>query len=346
MAYGKPKVDDSAYKKLKKDLSDGAIGNLYVFHGEEAYLRDFYLGQMKKKLLPEGLEDFNYHVLQAKDFDLKQLAMLIDGFPMMSERTMVVVMDHDLYKGDKEGLTALLEDLPEYICLVFVYDLIEYKADARMKLTAAIKAKGSVVNFSRQEQGDLIDWIRRRFKAEGHDIDSEEARYLIFQCGDLMNNLISEVGKIGAYAKNHRITREDIDAVATPQLDAVVFQMTDAIAAGNFEKAANVLGDLLHMQEAPIKLLAMLGRQLRQLYSARLALEAGKGSAYLMEIWGLRSAYPADKLMQAARKFSLPWCRNAVVRCGELDLQMKSTGSDGEDLLIEFLLELSRKKSA
>jgi DNA polymerase-3 subunit delta len=346
MAYGSAKADSSAYKKLKKDITEGTIGNLYVFHGEEAYLRDYYLGRMKEKLLPAGLEDFNYHILQGKDFDLKGLAMLIDCFPMMSERTLVVVVDHDLYKGDREGLAALLGDLPEYLCLIFVYDLIEYKADARTKLAAAIKAAGSVVQFARQEQGDLVDWIRRRFKADGHDIDSEEARYLIFQCGDLMTGLISEIGKISAYAKNHRVTRADIDAVATPQLDAVVFQMTDAIAAGNFEKAAAVLGDLLHMQEPPIKLLAVLGRQLRQLYSARLALEAGKGSPYLMELWGLRSAYPADKLMQAARRFSLPWCRRAVVRCGELDLEMKSTGANGEELLIGFLLELARKKSA
>ncbi len=345
MAYGKSKPDNSAYQQLKKNITDGNLGQLYVFHGEEAYLRDYYLGRMKTVLLPEGLEDFNYHTLQGKDFDLKGLAMLIDCLPVMSERTLVVVTDHDLYKGDKEGLTALLDDLPEYLCLVFVYDLIEYKADARTKLAAAIKAKGSVVQFQRQEQGDLVDWIRRRFKADGHDIDSEEARYLIFQCGDLMTGLISEIGKISAYAKHHRVTRADIDAVATPQLDAVVFQMTDAIAAGNFEKAAAVLGDLLHMQEAPIKLLAVLGRQLRQLYSARLALEAGKGSPYLMELWGLRSAYPADKLMQAARRFSLPWCRRAVVRCGELDLEMKS-GGDGEELLIGFLLELARKRSA
>lgn len=345
MAYGKTKIDNSAYQKLKKEIADNNLGNLYVFHGEEAYLRDYYLGRMKAKLLPEGLEDFNYHVLQGKDFDLKGLAMLIDCLPVMSERTLVVVMDYDLYKGDKEGLAAVLGDLPDYLCLVFVYDLIEYKADARTKLAAAIKARGSVVQFQRQDQGDLVDWIHRRFKADGHDIDSEEARYLIFLCGDLMTGLISEIGKISAYAKNHRVTRGDIDAVATPQLDAVVFQMTDAIAAGNFDKAAAVLGDLLHMQEAPIKLLAVLGRQLRQLYSARLALEAGKGSPYLMELWGLRSAYPADKLMQAARRFSLPWCRRAVIRCGELDLAMKS-GGDGEELLIAFLLELARKRGA
>ena len=102
---------------------------------------------------------------------------------MMSQRTMVVVYDYDLFKAPadhREALAALFADLPEYVCLVFVYDLIEYKADARTKLAAAIKAHGAVVKFSRQEQGDLVDWIRRRFRALDHDIDSELARYLIF----------------------------------------------------------------------------------------------------------------------------------------------------------------------
>ena len=341
----KEKADSAAYQKLKKDISDGNIGRLYVFHGEETYLRDFYLGQMKKKLLPAGMEEFNLHTLSGKEFDIKRLAQMVDCLPMMSERTLIVVSDYDLYKGDKEGLTALFADLPDYVCLVFVYDLIEYKADARTKLAASLKERGSVVNFARQEQGDLVDWVRRRFKATDHDIGSEEAKYLIFLCSDLMNGLISEIGKIGSYAKNHRITREDIDAVATPQLDAVVFQMTDAIAAGNFDKAAAVLGDLYHMQEAPIKILAVLGKQLRQLYSARLAIENRKGTSYLMELWGMRSTYPAEKLMQSARRFSLPWCRQAVIRCGEMDLAMKSTGADGEELLTQFLLELAGDSS-
>ena len=337
--------DKSAYQKLKKDIAAGDVGTLYIFHGEETYLRDYYLGQLRQKLLPAGMEAFNYHTLPGREFDLKRLEQLIDCLPMMGQRTLIVVSDYDLFKGDREGLARVLSDLPEYVCLVFVYDLIEYKADARTKLAASLKEHGSVVNFARQEQGDLVDWVRRRFKATDHDIGSEEAKYLIFLCGDLMNGLISEIGKIGSYAKNHRITREDIDAVATPQLDAVVFQMTDAIAAGNFDKAAAVLGDLYHMQEAPIKILAVLGKQLRQLYSARLAIENRKGTSYLMELWGMRSAYPAEKLMQSARRFSLPWCRRAVIRCGEMDLAMKSTGADGEELLTQFLLELAGASS-
>ena len=342
----KAKPDTAAYQKLKKDIKEGTIGTLYVFHGEEAYLRDFYLGQLKKKLLPAGMEEFNLHTLSGKEFDVKTLAQLVDCLPMMSERTLIVVNDYDIYKGDKDALAAVLRELPDYVCLVFVYDLIEYKADARTKLAALLKEKGSVVPFNRQGQGDLVDWISRRFKAMDHDIGTEHAKYLIFLCGDLMNNLISEIGKIGSYAAHHRVTRQDIDAVATPQLDAVVFQMTDAIAAGNFDKAAEVLGELLHMQEAPIKLLAVLGKQLRQLYTARLAIEHRKGVPYLMELWGMRSAYPAERLMQSARRFSLPWCRRAVLRCGQTDLAMKSTGADGEELLIGLLMELAVKKGA
>ena len=318
----KAKPDTAAYQKLKKDIKEGTIGTLYVFHGEEAYLRDFYLGQLKKKLLPAGMEEFNLHTLSGKEFDVKTLAQLVDCLPMMSERTLIVVNDYDIYKGDKDALAAVLRELPDYVCLVFVYDLIEYKADARTKLAALLKEKGSVVPFNRQGQGDLVDWISRRFKAMDHDIGTEDAKYLIFLCGDLMNNLISEIGKIGSYAAHHRVTRQDIDAVATPQLDAV-------------------LGELLHMQEAPIKLLAVLGKQLRQLYTARLAIEHRKGVPYLMELWGMRSAYPAERLMQSARRFSLPWCRRAVLRCGQTDLAMKSTGQDGQELLTSLLLELA-----
>ena len=36
----KNKPDTSGLDKLKKDLSTGKPGQLYIFHGEETYLRD------------------------------------------------------------------------------------------------------------------------------------------------------------------------------------------------------------------------------------------------------------------------------------------------------------------
>ena len=339
----KGKADAAGYQKLKQDLSAGTPGRLYMFYGEETYLRDFYLGKLRELLLAGGMGTFNLHEIPAKDMSPRRLEEALDCLPMMSERTLVQVTDFDLAKAgekDREAYLRLLEDLPEYVCLVFVYDLIPYKMDARTKLAGVLKQRGTVVNFPRQETGELVKWVRRRFRALGKDVDPGLASELIFLCGDLMTTLIGEIEKIGAYAKGEKITRQDIDAVATPQLDAVVFRMTDAIGAGKFDQAAQVLGELYQMQEPPIKILWSLGRNMRQLYSARLAMERGRGAAYVAELWGLRP-FQAEKLMGAARRFSLPWCRRAVVRCGEVDLALKSTGQDGQQLLTALLLELS-----
>ena len=337
------KTENTALKALKQQLKEDQLGTLYLLHGEEAYLRDFYLGEMKKRLLGAGMEEFNLHLLQGKQATPKAISEAVDCLPMMSQRTLVQVVDYDLFKApaaDRDALVQLFEQLPGYVCLVFVYDIIEYKPDARTKLAQTIKARGLAVPFPHQEQGDLVDWICRRFRAIDRDIDSEQARYLIFLCGDLMTGLASEIAKIGAYAKGRRITREDIDAVAIPRLDARVFQMTDAVTARDFDRAARVLGELLDQQESPIMILSVLGRHLRQLYTARLALERGHSSQYLVQLWKM-NPYPAGKLMNAAPRFESSWCRWAVARCAATDLAMKSAGGDPAELLTGFLLELA-----
>ena len=349
MAYQKKTTDNAPMKALKQDLRNDTVGKLYVFHGEETYLRDYYLGELKKKLLPAGLEDFNLHTIAGKECTPELLAQKVDCFPMMSERTLIVVTDYDLFGGGadaKEGYMELFADLPDYCCVVFVYDLIPYKADARTKMAAALKQYGSVVAFHRQEQGDLVDWIARHFRSTGHEISTEDAKYLLFLCGDLMHSLSAEINKISAYAKHPRITREDIDAVAIPVIDAIVFQMTDAIAAGNFDKAAAVMSDLLGSQESPIMILSVVGKYFRQLYTARLARENRKNTQWLMDQWGMKNSWPAEKLMDAARRYSLPWCRNAVKRCAETDLAMKSYGGDERDLLVSLILELANSGRA
>ena len=99
------------------------------------------------------------------------------------------------------------------------------------------------------------------------------------------------------------------------------------------------------MQEPPIKIMWSVGRQMRQLYSARLALDGRMGAGEVAALWGLKP-YPAEKLMGSARRFSLAWCRKAVVRCGQVDLAMKSSGQDGKELLTQLLLELSQPARA
>jgi DNA polymerase-3 subunit delta len=338
----KNKPDTSGFDKLKKDLSAGQPGQLYIFHGEETYLRDHYLDKLRDTVLTGGLGEFNRHDLSARDMSPHALEEAVDCLPMMAERTFVLVTDFDLFKSgekDREEYARILSNLPDYCCLVFLYDLMDYKPDARTKLAQTVKKSGTAVNFVRQGQRELTDWVRRHFKALGKEIDPRLCGELIFLCGDLMHNLQQEIGKIGAYAKGPAITRADIEAVATPQLDAVVFRIADAIGEKNYDKAAKILGELYQMQKSPYEILSALSKQLRQLYSARLALDGGRNAAWVAQLWGMR--FPADRLMVSARRFSLPWCRRAVTRCAQTDLDMKSTGQDPKELLTTLLLELA-----
>ena len=338
----KNKPDTSGFETLKKDLSAGKPGRLYIFHGEETYLRDYYLDKLRDTVLTGGLGEFNRHDLDAKGMNPHALEEAVDCLPMMAERTLVLVTDYDPFKAgerDREEYIRILSSLPDYCCLVFLYDLIDYKPDARTKLAQAVKKSGTAVNFVRQGQRELTDWVRRHFKALGKEIDPRLCGELIFLCGDLMHNLQQEIGKIGTYAKGPAITRADIEAVATPQLDAVVFRIADAIGEKNYDKAAKILGELYQMQKSPYEILSALSKQLRQLYSARLALDGRRNAAWVAQLWGMR--YPADRLMVSARRFSLPWCRRAVARCAQTDLAMKSTGQDPKELLTTLLLELA-----
>lgn len=339
----KPKADPGPFKALKAALKAKDPGGLYLFFGEEVYLRDYYLDRLQAVLLPPGSETFNRKDLDGKTCSALDITQAAECLPMMAPRTLVVVRDYDLYKapeGQRNQLIELFRDLPEYVCLVFVYDLLPYKADGRSKLYAAFREKGQAVEFPRQSQGDLTDWIARRFKATGHDIDTRTAQYLIFLCGDLMHNLASEIGKISAYAKNNRVTRQDIDAVAAPQLDAVVFSLTDALGQRDYDKSLEELGKLLHRREAPNVLLATVAKHLRQLYTARLALESHRSDGELAALWGMHP-YPAGKLMAAARRAELPWCRMALEKAAQTDYAMKNSYGDEGELLTQLVLELA-----
>ena len=347
----KRKAPDAGYVKLKKDLAEGEIGPAYLFHGEESYLREYYLSQLRVRLVPAGVEAFNFHRLEGRGLTAQALTEAVEAMPMMAERTMVQVTDWDLFKlaeEQRKPLIALLEDLPYYCCLVFVYEHLEYKpVKTYKKLCAALEKSVQVVKFEEQDQREILKWISRRFKAAGRSIDAETAEHLIFTCGSLMNGLIPEIGKIAAYARGERITKADIDAVAAPVLEAQVFEMTGALSKGDFDRAAEVLGTLLKLQEEPFLILAMIGREVRRLYTARTALDSHRDKFWLMERWNMRSDYAARLLLENARRVDRRWCERAVRRCCELDMRIKSVnGVDGAEELKLLLMELAQEAAS
>ena len=346
MAKNDGRGRSGGYEALRAAIRAGVPANLYIFYGEERYLLQTMAQQLKDLLIPESFEEFNYHRLTGKGLTVQELAETAEAMPMMAEHTLITVTDMDIFKldeGQRTALIQLLSDFPPYCTLVFLYEQVTYKRDGKMKkLCAALNEYVQEVEFVQQERSDLLKWLKRRFAATGHDIDQTAADHLLFTCGSLMRGLIPEIEKIAAYAKGERITVADIDAVAEPVLDARIFDMTNAVTARDYDRAAAILSELLRMQTEPIVILAALGKELRRLYTARLALDGGKDRIWLKELWSMSSDYPARLLLQAARKVDHAWCRQAVKRSQTLDRRMKSERNmDSEGELKLFLMELA-----
>jgi DNA polymerase-3 subunit delta len=338
------KNSSKEYDALRRDISEHTLKNIYIFWGEERYLLEHYLDQIRNLALAGGFGEFNHRRIDARRFSLEELTTAVDTLPVFAERSVIEIHDVDIFKCDeasKNELLNLFSDIPDYVCLIFVYDTIEYKPDKRLKLNAALLKHVTAVEFCVQEQAKLVRWIRNHCHALGKEIDGQTAEYLAFITGGLMTALHTEIEKICAYTCEKTIVKADIDAVVTPVLDAVTYKLSDAIARAQFDTAAQILDELLRMREVPHKIIYSISMKLRQLLAAKICRTHGQTVSQFMALSGIRYEFQAKNLYENAKCTSLDWCRKAVVRCGETAYAMNSGGGDGESLIIQLLMELA-----
>lgn len=330
------------YQAAVRDLRDKGPARLYLLWGPEDYLRETYLGELKKLCLPEGEDGFSYKRLDGPELNLNELRRAIDAIPFMTERSFVEIRGADLNKlKEGEKYLSVLADIPDYCTVAFVQSA-EYEPDGRLKLVKSLRGMAGELKFTQQSQGMLISWIIRRFAAAGKGIELEAAQRLIFISGDLMNRLIPEIEKAAAYARGDKVTVADVEAVANHIPEAVIFDMTELISQKKYNTAASVLAELLSdKNNEPIQMLAALGMQMRKLYAARLAIEQGLGKQYVMEVCSIKYDFIVNKLINAARGFTLPQLRRAVELCAETDYKIKSSSQNDGELLKEAVLRIA-----
>jgi len=335
-----------ALQALKADLRAKQPKQLYIFFGEEIFLLHHYLDQIKKQLIDDLTESFNYHRFTTETFDIQSFVDAVENLPMMAEHTMVCVDEVDLFKlpeDERNRLAELFADIPEYCTVVFTYETVAWKPDKRLKkYWETIEKHASIVEFEKQSQRDLIAWVTRHFAARGKRIKTELCAYLIEITGGTMTALAGEIGKICAFSGAEEIKKSDIDAVTEPVLEAAAFQMTDLLGQGNYGAALLKLQQLQKMQQEPLLILGAIGMHFRRIGAAKILLDNGKGSAELRDLYGL-SDYPARKIMDSCRRFSQPFCRKAAQLVLDTDARIKTSFDEPERLLEMLILQLAQE---
>lgn len=339
----KQQSDAAALQQLKQDIRAKTPGRLYIFFGEEMFLLRHYLDQLRRAVVDELTESFNFHSLNNENFDIRALADAVENLPMMAERTMVQVDDIDLFKlpeDSREKLAEILSDIPDYCTVVFTYETVSWHPDSKLKVLYKAVSDGLIVEFAKQSQRDLIVWVTRHFAAAGKQISPDLCGYLIDITDGTMASLSGEIKKITAYSGADTICRADIDAVTEPVLDAVIYRMTDYLGKGDYGQALLTMHQLMKMQEEPLSILGAVGGHFRRLATARTLLDHGKGADELMKLYKIKE-YPAKKTLQACRGFSPAFYAKAAELVLETDRQMKTSFDDPQRLLEMLLLRLS-----
>jgi DNA polymerase III subunit delta len=260
------------YLGFFESLKSGDIKPVYVFEGEEEYIKAQAVKALCAKLLPEGLEAMNLTELASPAAD--ELIAAAETMPMMADRRVVLVREYAPLSSGKAGDDDEAEKMIGYLpsaspttCLVF---LLKGKADARRKLYTYCKQHQTIVDFSVMTEPQAVSWIIRSMKVLGKRMEPSVAERFLFTVGSDAALLKQEIEKLADFAgERDTVLAEDIDAVSVKSLECTVFQMVDAQVAGDYGEAMVLMQKVLSGGEDRMLILSMLLRQYRMLYQTR-----------------------------------------------------------------------------
>jgi len=323
-------------------VPDGEPGPLYWIHGRERFLVDRAVAQLKERVLDPRTRDFNYDLLYGKEAGAAKVLAAARTLPMMARRRLVIVRDADgLDAKQLEQLAPYVEAPSPETCLVFVAE----KADTRLKFFGAFRKKGVLLKLDPLGERQLPGFLRDEARARKVRLEAGAAELLADEVGADLGQLVDAVERLELYVRaagGSSIRTEDVEAVVAGSRTRSVFELSDAIGAGDTGRALAVLGSLLGAREPALKVLAMIGRLVRQLLQVRELLDKRASRAELASTLGL-PPFVVEKLEAQARRASgeaLRAMHEAVYRA---DRTLKSSPIDDERVMERLIFELSRE---
>ena len=328
--------------ELKNQISSNQISSLYLFIGDESYLKRQYVRKIVSSVLTDGMEEFNYTRFEGKDIDLNDVFDLALQFPMMSDRRCILVDDYKFDSIGEDDL-ALIEQsfssLPESTVLIFLQDIsVINKRGAGKRLIDLFEKYGNVVSFDKRQGDALIRPLISSAKKSGCELDKATAQYFVEQVGDDYNTLLNELNKVCSFVGSGVITTKHIDEVATTTPQTKIFLLTDYLLSGNIDKAFEVYDILVFQKTEPELMLGVIVSAFVDLYRIKCALEQGLTlSEIVIKLDAKNKEYGFRKHIQRQRRIDLDKLRSCLDLLEEADMKLKRA-RDNPNIIIEQLI--------
>ena len=325
-------------KEFLQAVKANSVRGAYLFEGVEENIKAAALAALRGQLLPEGLEELNENLMDNPSTDA--LIAAAETLPFLADKRLVVVREHPALAGKAEAdewLTEYMAHVPDSCVMVF---LCRGKADARKKLYRAIQKHGAVVTFSPLSDAELNAWIIKAFSALGKRCAPQTASLLAFTVGNDTALLRAEMEKIAALCgEREDVADEDVRAVATRSIECTVFEMVDAVEAGQEGRAFSLLKDMLLSGSDRIGILAMLLRQYRLLQHVKIMQFEKKSAQEIKQRLGV-APFAAERCIRQAAAYSGKEIKQAVDICLDTEYRIKSGRLNQEGALEAAMLAI------
>ncbi|MGI6563609.1 MAG: DNA polymerase III subunit delta [Clostridia bacterium] len=326
--------------ELKKQITSGIFQNCYLFTGEEQYLIRSYVAMIEEGILNPATKTLNYEVLDECS-DIDRILNACVSLPMFSDKKLVVVKESGLFQKKKEELEPLIAYVKnpcKSTCLIFW----ESKIDKRNALYKAVSDNGIFFDFEYRSQDELLKWIQSMLKKHSKTIEKEAALRLTLNAENGLYELENELNKLILYGgDNPVITLKDVEEVCATSIKAGIFELTDALAAGQTDMAYRKLYGLIRLKEPHFMIFFMIARQFMVLNDI---LFMKKNGLSVRDISAKMKTpdFITRKNMTNAERYGQAGLKEAIGLLNRIDMDIKSGRMSieaGLDILIPALAE-------
>lgn len=332
-------------KILTEDIKNNSFSRLYYIYGEEEYLKQHYFSEIKR-LAVKDFEEFNYTEFDNKNFSYIDFCNAVNSYPVMIDHKVVAVIDFDnssLNKSFSKEFIEFLKNIPEFCTVVFLDTSLKKTSSTNILLKTIDEAKGISVDVKRPTASGLVSWVKRHFKSCSKDISTEDIQYLLSFADNDMLSLNNEISKLCGFVESDTITRNDIDNLVTPSIDANRFEIADAFYAKKYSRVFEIVDKLYKQNIDEIAIANVFYRTFLDMWRAYLAYERGKVSSELAKDFGL-NPYAASKVMKNIRTVRKGFLRDVVMLSYKLDKQLKSAPFNKRDLVVAYIADVIDKR--
>ncbi len=332
MARRRSTVD--VYTELMRGVQRDQLLPVYFLAGEERLLMDRLVSRIRGKVLAGAAAELNHDQVAAKETSGDQIVQLALTVPMMGDRRLVEVRDAEsLVAKDFDALLPYVESPARSAVLIFTAT----KVDGRLKFFKTLDKLGYLGRFDPVKGAPLLRFLDSEAKRLGARLGPGVGELLVELVGSDFLALASAVEKLCLFVgEGGLVDSEHVDAVVAQTRQAVIFELTDAVGAGNMSAALGSLHSLLETGEPQQRILFMIARQFRLIWRATAAIAAGRRDSALAAALGV-PPFVARKIGSQARRFDLASVQAAHAEIHRADRALKSSRVP-RDLILERLI--------